>query len=99
MATFKIRAPRLTAAPMREIKSQPMSWAERMAKVKQAEVLLREVEFSFKLGDSTRQEIHRVVSSTFGLNGYMNGIKHMLEREMFFSDSTLRLVKQCKGAK
>ena len=56
-----------------------MSNQERLEKLELAGRLIREVEFSYPIGDDTRQAIFKVVVNTFSFMGSLNPIMSELE--------------------
>ena len=57
-----------------------MTNAERLKKLEQAEDLIREVEFSYPIGNETRKLIYTVVVNTFSFIGLISGIKDDLRK-------------------
>ena len=58
-----------------------MTNKHRLEKLKQAESLIREVEFSYPQGHPIRQDLYRLVVNTFSFIGPMPNIMKSVEQE------------------
>lgn len=74
-----------------------MTNADRMTKLKQAEDLTREVEFSYPQGDPTRQRLYKVVVDTFSFMGCLDPIRRDINREAMKDFELNRKGRAAKG--
>lgn len=71
-----------------------MTNKERLHKLQQAEKLIREVEFSYPQGDTTRQTIYRTVVHTFSFIGSLSSVMEGLKTAIKVEDRAIFLAEQ-----